>query len=136
MLSPIRSHGAMGRPAATRRSAGPGFALPEAERSQEAAATGGVTGSTGLIGLQQGWTDAERDDAAQRRGSAVLDELEGLQLALLSGRIGMGGMSRLAALAEGEAGADPALRELLLEISLRARIELAKLRDSTLGQSD
>lgn len=126
MLTPIRGYTAVGRGAAARR-AGSGFALPEAERGQESAAAGSVTGSLGLIGLQQGWSDAERDDAAHRRGNAVLEELEGLQLALLAGRLDSGRLSRLAQLAEGESGADPALRDILRAISLRARIELARL---------
>ncbi|WP_421994198.1 flagellar assembly protein FliX [Roseococcus sp.] len=127
MLTPIRGYTAIGRGAATRRSGGAGFALPEAERGREAAAAGSVTGSLGLIGLQEGFSDAERDDAARRRGHAALEELEGLQLALLSGRIDAGRLSRLAQLAEGESGADPALRAIMRAISLRARIELARL---------
>lgn len=126
MLTPIRGYTAVGRSGAARR-AGAGFALPEAERAPESAAAGSVTGSLGLIGLQQGCSDAERDDAARRRGHAVMEELEGLQLALLAGRLDSGRLSRLAQLAEGESGADPALRDILRAISLRARIELARL---------
>jgi len=125
MLTPIRGYMAAGRGTAARR-AGPGFALPEAERAPESAAAGPVISHLGLIGLQQGWSEAERDDAAQRRGRALLEELEGVQLALLAGRIDPARLSRLAQLAEGEAGADPALREILRAISLRARIELAR----------
>ena len=126
MLTPIRAYGSIGRGAPARR-AGLGFALPEAERAPESAAAGAVTGSLGLIGLQQGFSDAERDDAARRRGNAVLEELESLQLALLTGRVDPGRLARLAQLAEGESGADPALRDILAAISLRARIELARL---------
>jgi hypothetical protein len=126
MLTPIRGYTALGRGAAARRAA-PGFALPEAERGQEPTAAAAIQGSLGLIGLQQGLSDAGRDDAAQRRGHAALAELEALQLALLSGRIVSGGLSRLARLAEGESGADPALQDILRAISLRARIELARL---------
>lgn len=126
MLTPIRAYAAIGRGAAARR-ASSGFALPEAERGQESAAAGAITGSLGLIGLQQGASDAERDAAAQRRGHAALEELEGLQLALLSGRLDSGRLARLAQLAEGECGADPVLRSILGAISLRARIELARL---------
>lgn len=126
MLTPIRSYGSIGRARAA-RSAGDGFALPGVEGAPEPAAAGPVTGSIGLIGLQQSVSDAERDATARRRGHAVLEELEGLQLALLSGRIESGRLSRLAQLADGEAGADPALRDILRAISLRARIELARL---------
>ena len=60
-------------------------------------------------------------------GALAGQELEALQLAFLCGRIEPGRLTRLAAMAEGEAGADPALREIIAGISLRARIELARL---------
>ncbi|WP_165585396.1 flagellar assembly protein FliX [Roseococcus sp. SYP-B2431] len=126
MLTPIRGYTAIGRGGAARRP-GRGFALPEAERGQEPAAAAPVASHPGLIGLQEGLSDTERDGAAQRRGKALLEELEGLQLALLTGRIDPGRLSRLAQLAGGESGADPALRDLLRAISLRARIELERL---------
>lgn len=130
MMTPIRGYGAIGRGAPARRAgtAGTGFTLPEAERAPEAAAAGSVSATLGLIGLQQDVTDGERDAAAGRRGRAVLEELEGLQLALLAGRIDPGRLARLAELVEGESGADPALRAILRGISLRARIELARLQ--------
>ena len=125
MLTPIRGPAAATPAQGVKKSgrAGAAFALPSAEK---AVAAGQVTGGLGLLGLQQGWSDAERDDAAKRRGHAVLEELEGLQLALLSGRIDSGLLARLARLAEGESGADPGLRDILRDISLRARIELAR----------
>jgi len=126
MVAPIRSYGNLGRSAQTKRSAGPGFALPDAEASQEAQPTTGIQPGLGLVGLQQGWTAAERDSSAARRGAALLHELARLQIALLSGDVDTGTMSRLANLAEGEAGADPVLRDIIDGISLRARIELAR----------
>lgn len=135
MVAPIRSYAALGRSAQTRRSAGPGFALPEAEASQEARPMAGIQAGFGLIGLQQGWSEAERDEAAARRGAAVLEELARLQLSMLAGSIDMSAMSRLAHLAEGEPGADPVLQEIIEGISLRARIELARVTVSDRRQS-
>jgi len=89
----------------------------------------------GLLGLQQSWTPAERDAAAQRRGQGLLRELRGLQLALLSGERDPASLARVALLSEGEAGADPALREIIAEISLRARVELARYAAASCGQS-
>lgn len=126
MVAPIRSYGSLGRSAQARRSAGPGFALPDAEASQEAQVTTGIQPGLGLIGLQQGWSAAERDESAARRGGAILNELARLQLAMLSGDADVRSLSRLASLAEGEAGADPVLREIIDGISLRARVELAR----------
>ena len=135
MLPPIRGSQNPSRPGAAKRSAGPGFALPEADGARAAPGAVAVPGASGLLGLQQSWSPAERDAAAQRRGSAMLLELEALHLDLLSGGIESGHLARLAALAEGEAGADPALREIIEGISLRARIELARLPSSGPGQS-
>jgi hypothetical protein len=124
MLPPIRAYQAQARPSGARRPSS-GFALPDAGvpsiTGPEAA-----TSSFGVLGLEQGWTPAERDAAAQRRGTAVLRELEALQLSVLGGGIAAAQLSRLALLTEGEAGADPALREILAEISLRAQVELAR----------
>ena len=125
MLPPIRAYQAQARPSGARRSS-TGFALPDAGAPSvtgpEAAAA-----PFGVLGLEQGWTPAERDAAAQRRGAAVLRELDALQLSVLEGGVAATQLSRLALLAEGEAGADPALREILAEISLRAQVELARL---------
>ncbi len=79
-----------------------------------------------MFGLQDDWSPAEADAAAQRRAQAVLGELGALQLALLDGGVSVARLSRLALLAEGEAGADPALREIMQAISLRARVELTR----------
>ncbi|WP_424812747.1 flagellar assembly protein FliX [Roseococcus sp. YIM B11640] len=132
MLTPIKP-GALGSPAGgARRAAGAtGFRLPtgQGEGRAESAGAAEAAGLSGaLLGLQSGWTDAERDDAARRRGNAALEELSALQLALLSGRADPARLRRLAQLAEGEAGADPSLREVLQAISLRARIELMRRR--------
>jgi hypothetical protein len=125
MLPPIRAYQPQTRSSAARRPSA-GFALPESGTGA-VHGTESATSSLGVMGLEQGWTPAERDAAAQRRGSALLRELAGLQLALLDGAIEPARLSRLALLAEGEAGADPMLREIMAEISLRARIELARL---------
>lgn len=123
MLPPIRGHLPPGQPGVARRAGGGRFHLPAA--AVEAQATQAVA-ATGILALQQGWSPAEADAAAQRRGHAILKELEGLQLTLLGGALDLGRLSRLALLAEGEAGADPVLREILGEITLRARVELAR----------
>jgi hypothetical protein len=123
MLPPIRGYSPPGPTGAPRRSAGGRFHLPQATPEAQAAA---ATATTGILALQQDWSPAEADAAAQRRGQAILQELAGLQLALLDGPADPSRLSRLALLAEGEAGADPVLREILGEIILRARVELAR----------
>ena len=107
------------------RAPGAGFHLPASR--PEAPPPGAALGGAGLIGLQQGWTPAEQDDAAGRRGRALLEELARLQRDMLRGRLDPAGLSRLAAMSEGEGGHDPELREIVAAIGLRARVELARI---------
>jgi hypothetical protein len=130
MVEAIRGYGVAGRTAVRARAGGAGFRLPGAE-AQASEATGSVSAltGTGLLGLQDQASDAERDAAARRRGGALLDALAELQKAMLSGQVSRATLGRLAALAEGESGADPGLRDLLGQVSLRVRVELLRLRD-------
>jgi hypothetical protein len=57
----------------------------------------------------------------------MLEELAGFQADLLRGRADPDRLRRLAGLAEGEAPADSRLAEALAAISLRAKVELARL---------
>ncbi len=79
-----------------------------------------------LLSLQENGGRAGRDAEARRRASSILDELRGLQAELLGGRSDPARLARLAALQAGEEGADPALREAVRAVALRARIELAR----------
>ena len=84
----------------------------------------------GVLALQErgggGGSAAERDAAARRRAGSLLDELRALQSELLAGRAEPGRLARLAALEGGEEGADPALREVVQAVVLRARVEMAR----------
>jgi hypothetical protein len=124
MIEGIRGYGPPR--AAARAGRGGGFHLPAA-RTDSAAPSMAPTAATGLLGLQQSWSPAEQDDAAQRRGHALLAELAAMQRDMLRGRLDPAGLSRLAAMAEGEAGQDAALREIVEGISLRAKVELARI---------
>jgi hypothetical protein len=102
--------------------AGGGATAREASAAAEVAAPG-----LGLLALQEAGSGAERDAAAHRRASAILEELDGLQCELLGGGNGdPARLQRLAALESGEEGADPALREVVQGIVLRAKVELAR----------
>jgi len=102
--------------------AGGGTAAREAMAAAEVVAPG-----FGLLALQEAGSGAERDAAAYQRASAILEELNGLQSALLGGGgDDPGRLERLAALESGEDGADPILREAVQGIVLRARVELAR----------
>lgn len=125
MLTPIRSNHSPGPAGPQRRAATGRFLLPESA-PPEPASIAAAGAAHGMLALQDGWTPAEADAAAQRRGTAVLRELEALQLAMLRDGPSPGQLARLALLAEGEAGADPVLRDILGGISLRAMVELAR----------
>lgn len=126
MVEGIRGYGPAGRSSARAGATRAGFRLEDdaPARVAAAAAPGGIAG---LHALQDGVSAAERDAAAARRGGALLAGLDTLQRGLLAGRVADSALRRLAALAEGEAGADPALRETVEALSLRAKVELARL---------
>lgn len=82
-----------------------------------------------LVTLQTVEDQGERRRRAVREGSEILDRLDALKVALLSGRVPSGELERLKTLVERlDAGAlEPELAEIVREIDLRARVELAKL---------
>ncbi len=124
----------------TRRTAKPGAVaggsfvrhLDGPSETEAALATGGVANLgaiSQLAGLQ------EVDDALARRkrgrahGLALIDRLEEIRLGLLTGLIGKDQLLRLAQLVSSRRPdiSDPKLAEILDDIELRARVELAKL---------
>ena len=114
--------------------AGGGFSLPQtgaAGSTQAASATAGPAsvGDVSALMALQGVEDVmERRRRAVRRGSGILDRLEELKLALLSGEAGDGSLERLARVMREERPheEDGSLRGLLDQIDLRAAVELAK----------
>jgi hypothetical protein len=90
------------------------------------AVAGAAAPGPGLLALQEAGSGAERDADAHRRASAILEELEGLQRDMLGNTIDPARLHRLALLESGEEGADPALRQAVQGIVLRARVELAR----------
>jgi Class II flagellar assembly regulator len=102
--------------------AGQGQAASETAASTSLAGVG-----LGLLAVQSGYDEGERDAAARRRAESLLEDLAGLQAELLGGAPDPERLARLASLAaSGEAGADPGLRELVEAIALRAQVELAR----------
>ena len=111
-----------------------GFSLPQAGGSgstNAAAATAapaGVADVSALMALQGVEDVMERRRRAVRRGSGILDRLEELKLALLSGEAMDGSLEKLARITREERphDEDAALNGLLDQIDLRAAVELAK----------
>jgi hypothetical protein len=119
-----------GSPAAPRRAARAGaFTLPD---EAPTAATTAAAPAASLLTLQDTAAVTPDPARARRRASAALDDLRGLQLELLDGTMDPARLARLAALTEGlEAAVDPALRDVLGAVALRARLELARRRASS-----
>jgi hypothetical protein len=118
------------RPGALRGPAGIGFSAPaetlRAEGSTASAAASEIS-LTGLLALHQDEAEPPQDRRARRHGRDMLEELNGLHLALLGDSGGFRGLRRLAALAADiPQAADPRLRAALAEIAVRARVELAR----------
>ena len=120
---------ASSRPA---RAAG-GFSVPSSSTgatgpAASAGSAGGISGVSGLMALQGVDDPLERRRRNIRRGSGLLDRLDDLKLALLSGADGqtaLQGLSRAAAEARAEDDT-PGLTAILDQIDLRAAVELAK----------
>lgn len=91
-------------------------------------ATPMLSGIEGLYALQDVGPSLN-DDRAAARGDEILDRLQELQRGLLLGRIGRDQLTQLAQLSGTGAAqaADPKLRAVLMDIDLRAKVELAKL---------
>ncbi len=80
------------------------------------------------MALQGVETATERRRRAVRRGGGLLDRLDELKIALLSGEAGEGALARLSRTLREDRPEDPDadLAALLEQIDLRAAVELAK----------
>lgn len=115
------------------RSAG-GFSMPQAAgaapatAAQATASTSAVADLSALMALQGVETATERRRRAIRRGGTLLDRLDELKIAMLSGEAGEGALERLGRTLREERpeDEDAALTGLLEQIDLRAAVELAK----------
>jgi hypothetical protein len=113
---------------------GGGFAVPAGGTTSSASATvsapapSAVTDAAALMALQGVEDVTERRRRAIRRGGGLLDRLDELKLALLTGEAGEGALDRLTRTLREErpVDADAELNSLLDQIDLRAAVELAK----------
>ena len=96
---------------------------------QGVAASAPLSTVDALIALQGEGDTGERKRRSVQRGNDLLDSLDRLKAALLSGRVSVADLQAIAArLAERrELSGDPRLDELVSHIELRARVEMAKL---------
>ncbi len=123
--------GPVARPGARGSSPASGFQVgaasaptqaPAASEARPAAAAGA------LLSLQAVGDPTSGRRRAVRRGRQLLDQLDGLRVALLTGRLPAMALERLRGLiASSEAGGDPEMAAVIAEIELRVEVELAKL---------
>ena len=127
-------------PAAPRRDgksgpAGTGFsaAVSGEQPVAGAAASRPLLPVDGLFQIQEVPDALAQRRRAVQRGSTLLDRLDDLRLALLAGSLSPGQISELQRVVSTERGlvTDPRLLAVLDEIDLRARVELAKLTQSS-----
>ncbi|OYU48474.1 MAG: hypothetical protein CFE31_12695 [Rhizobiales bacterium PAR1] len=105
-----------------------GAATVRAEAQAPISIMGGLEA---LIAIQSEDNSRERKRRSTRRGQAMLDVLDELKLALLSGHLPPDMQARLSAtLREGWPSGDPKLDGIIDSIELRAEVELAKLKQA------
>ena len=89
----------------------------------------------GALALQEFGCEAPQDRAARRRDYDLLAGLGALHRALLADSMGPEPLAHLAALATAvPEAADPRLREVVAELVLRARVELARHESQSAGR--
>jgi len=117
-----------------RSGAGSGeFRIPNASPAQpraEMAAPAMVTGVDVIVALQAIDEPADRRRRAVATGDRILDLLDKLKLGVLSGRVSLSDLENLKRTIERQQllDNDPELNDILKQIDLRARVELAKLK--------
>lgn len=115
-------------------SVAPGFVLPFDEVGtpspvSRAASTAGISNIGALLALQSDDDITERRRRATRRSNSLLDQLDGIRLAILGDGVSREQVAHLATTLREyrDQVDDPALNALLDDVELRAEVELAKL---------
>lgn len=111
------------------------FSLPQASQAKTAEPTRapvGIGSLDALIAIQGGEDRESRRRRAMKRGHSLLDQLDELKVAILSGRISGEKLQKLVYTLSQRVELEdtPQLRQIMEEIELRAQVELAKLGHS------
>ena len=103
--------------------------LDQSRASGAAAASVPMGSIDGLLALQEIDDEGRQRRQARDHGQAILDRLDDLRNALLTGSLNQESLERLLKQLRSRRAAftDPRLREVLDEIELRAAVELAKM---------
>ena len=110
----------------------PNQAAPKAGAAQTPIPSSAISSLDSLLALQAEDTPQERRRRAISRADSLLDQLDDLRVATLSGRVMHSQISKLSSsLRERLEGVDDEkLQSILDDIELRAEVELAKLEKS------
>ena len=111
------------------------FRIPNASPVKpraEATAPVMVTGVDVILALQAVEEPDERRRKAVKTGDRILDLLDQLKLGMLTGHVSVSDLEKLKRTIERQQlqENDPELNDILKQIDLRARVELAKLKNS------
>lgn len=114
-------------------SRGGSFELPNARKTaprREVAGPAHISGIDAIVALQAVDDAGDRRRKAVETGDRILDLLERLKIGVLSGRINGTDLAVLRKTIEKQQAVveDPELNDILRQIDLRARVELAKLK--------
>jgi hypothetical protein len=125
-----RAGGVQGRSGVNKTAGGPAFVpAGEGTASQVAstAPTASLTGLDAILALQTVGDFTESRKKAVKRGTAMLDLLEGIKADLLIGDVSPERLNAMMSeLATSRESIEPGLDHLLDDIELRVRVELAK----------
>ena len=93
------------------------------------ASTNRISAMDSIVSVQEVSDDDGGDSGTKKRAHQILDRLEDVRMGLLLGQISKSDLMALSEIlkAARETAVDPNLLELLDDIELRAKIELAKL---------
>ncbi|MGL4728269.1 MAG: flagellar assembly protein FliX [Bosea sp. (in: a-proteobacteria)] len=114
---------------------GQGFSLPTTTKPESNQKSGGVRSAMSsipldtMLAVQAREDDKERRKRHSKRGREMIDGLDRLKAALLSGRVPLGELERLKGMLSErrDISGDPQLDEIIGHIELRVAVELAKL---------
>ncbi len=120
--------------ARTARGSGSGqFQLPKgraATHRPEVSGPVSVGSIDAIVALQAVEEPSDQRRQAVETGDRILDLLDQLKIGVLSGNVSVGDLNRLKKMIERQMSVDddPGLNDILKQIDLRARVELAKLK--------
>jgi len=106
---------------------------PPAQSRAEAAMPAAVAGVGTIVALQAVEEPSERRRKAVEIGDRILDLLEKLKIRVLSGEVSMSDLNALKSVIgrQLDLESDPELNDVLKQIDLRARVEIAKIKGDT-----